>query len=75
MKNESAENIVTIVSLLAKCGVPNLLHPPDRGTLKMKVEALMQDDADPFVREVLTALEEGKAVLAPDVLQALRQKY
>jgi len=27
MKNESAENIVAIGSLLAKCGVPNLLHP------------------------------------------------
>jgi hypothetical protein len=40
----------------------------------MKVEAVMQDDADPFVRKVLMALKEGKAVLAPDVLQAL-QKY
>lgn len=74
MKNESAENIVAIVILLAKCGVPNLLHPSDRHTLKMKVEAVMQDDADPFVRKILTALKEGKAVLAPDVLQAL-QKY
>ena len=75
MKIESAENIVAIVSLLAKCASHSLQSQTDVHTLKMKIEALMQDDADPFVREVLTALKEGnKDVLTPDVIQAL-QRY
>ena len=72
MKIESAENIVAIVNFLAKCAS---FQNPYAHQLADKIRALMQDDADPFVREVLVALKEGGHVLAQDadVLQALRK--
>jgi hypothetical protein len=74
MNEEASAQVLTILHLLAKGARYDNLSAEQLKVLNENVEALMKQDTDPFVRDVLVRLKDARA-LNTGLLEKLQSAY
>jgi hypothetical protein len=75
MDNAAREHVLTIVQLLAKGIKHDSLSPVQADVFNRCVEALIQFDADDFVRDLLRRIGSADSVLVVRIAEELKKRY